>query len=544
MNKFIVEHSETLLKRAGDANFWGKRVRDSKLAVCDGLIAGLDLSQSQLESGDLADWLDENKPEKPSAAKRTPTKPEATTMGGTASAKREEFPDYGDGLYIVTAAQNNTNSQAIFAQLKEYADTIGAELLVMPIHYNKNAFSAAVEDEDEYFCKEVTPYLLKDDVWLGGLGGVRLAVSANILPTAKQPVNKAVALNAGEAVTIIASPKQDMQQIAVMQGKQKRQAWTTGACTQYNYIKGGAGAEAEANHKFGGLLIDVANRQVRVENLLQGSDGSFTTWQQCADKGYQVDVVLGDSHFERFDERHTDAVKQWLISQNVDRLALHDILHFETRSHHNRVSGNHLYKMQVLGKTVHKDLQTVIEQTNALAELANDVYLVESNHNSAIDNWLDDMSYNPKIDPQNSKLYYLLNFAVCSSLDNLSERNALQVALEDCTELASLPFLAENVRFGAMDVSELWAGVEVSQHGHKGQNGSMGSTMLFGRSGDIMVTGHTHTPAIRGRCFTVGVTASLEQGYNRGGRSSWEVANAVILPNGAVQLYFPFPTQY
>lgn len=544
MSKHIQANAETLLKRASDANFWRKQLRGSKLAVCDALIAGLDLSQSQLESATLADWLDENKPVKPSEAKRTPTKPEASTMGGTASAKREEFPNYGDGLYIVTAAQNNTNSQAIFAQLKAYAEKIGAELLVMPIHYNKNAFSAAAEDEKEYFCKDVTPYLLENDVWLGGLGGVRLAVSANVLPTAKQPVNAAQTLNAGEAVTIVASPKQDMQQIAVMQGKQKRQAWTTGCCTVYNYLECRAGAEAEANHKFGGLLIDVANRQVRVENLLQGSDGSFTTWQECADNSQPVDVVLGDSHFERYDERHTQAVKNWLAAQNVDRLALHDILHFETRSHYNRVSGNHLYKMQVLGKTVHQDLQTVIEQTNALAGLVNDVYLVESNHNSAIDNWLDDMKYNPKHDPQNSKLYYLLNFAVCSSLDNLSERNALQVALEDCTELASLPFLAENVRFGAMDVSELWAGVEVSQHGHKGQNGSFGSTALFGRCGDTMITGHTHTPAIRGWCFTVGVTASLEQGYNRGGRSSWEVANAVILPNGAVQLYFPFPTQY
>lgn len=553
-NKVIDRNIDAIIKAAAELNFYGKRIRESKLTVCDAILLKIDVAQSQLESGVLCDWLEENKdtviPPKPKAV-RVSNKLDADTMGGTQSQKRSEFENLGDGTFLVTAAQNNTQAHNVIGQLEALAEQLGgAKIVVMPMYYNKAAYKAThgeeakEAEENLYFDDLVKPYLIESDKWLGGVDGVRLAVSAHVSPTAKQPVNAAVTINANEAVTIVASPRQDMQQIAVMQDRNKRQAWTTGAATVYNYLEKRAGAEAETAHKFGALIVRVKDRQVTVENVYQGQDGTLTTWQECASECLDVDVVLGDSHFERFDENVTSATINWLQSQSVRSLAVHDILHFETRSHHNRVSGNHLYKMQMLGKTVLQDLTTVITQTNRLADTCQDLYIVESNHNSALDNWLDDMKYQPKTDPQNAKLYYLINWAVCESIDNGFDRNALQVAMEDCTERASLPFLAENARFGAMDKSEEWQGVEVSQHGHKGQNGSSGSTQLFGKSGMTIVTGHTHTPAIRGNAFTVGVSASLQQGYNKGGLSSWNHANAVILPNGTVQLITTFPINF
>lgn len=553
MNSVIKRNLDAIIKAAIELNFYGKRIRESKLTVCDAILLKLDVAQSQLESGVLCDWLEENKdtviPPKPKA-QRVSNKLDASTMGGTQSQKRSEFDNLGDGVFLVTAAQNNTQAQAVIGQLETLASEIDAKIVVMPMYYNKNAYQvlhgeeAKEADENVYFDKLVKPYLIESDTWLGGVGGVRLAVSAHVSITAKQPVNAAQTINAGEAVTIVASPRQDMQQIAVMQDRNKRQAWTTGCTTVYNYLEKRAGAEAETAHKFGALIVRVFNRQVTVENVYQGEDGSLMTWQQAAEECLDVDIVLGDSHFERYDEQVTSDTIKWLQVQSVRSMAIHDILHFETRSHHNRASGNHLYKMQQLGKTVMKDLATVIEQTNRLADVCQDLYIVESNHNSALDNWLDDMKYQPKTDPQNAKLYYLLNWAVCESFDNGQDRNALQVAMEDCTERASLPFLAENARFGAMDKSEEWNGVEVSQHGHKGQNGSFGSTQLFGKSNLTIVTGHTHTPAIRGGAVTVGVSASLQQGYNKGGLSSWNHANAVILPNGTVQLITTYPLNF
>jgi hypothetical protein len=214
-------------------------------------------------------------------------------------------------------------------------------------------------------------------------------------------------------------------------------------------------------------------------------------------------------------------------------IVVHDILHFSTRSHHNRNDGKHLY--QTKDQRVIDDLKTVIVDLNTLAEFA-PVYVVESNHNSALDNWVHDIGYNPKRDPHQAKFYYLLNWLVCDALDDGNGQIALQVALENLDKFEDFPELSSRIEFGRMDQSFTRYGYELSAHGHKGQNGSAGSTGLFSRWGLPMVTGHTHSPAILGSCVTVGVTASLQQGYNRGGGSSWQQSHAAVLPNGTAQI--------
>jgi hypothetical protein len=550
--KTIQAFKTSIVKEAAELNFYGKRLRDTKLAVAESIIRNLGIQPESLEACDLTNWLDENRPviEKKATKKSVIDKPAADTMLGCAASKRASMPIIEGKKFIVTSAQNNTAAAPVLDQLIKLAEKIGAQLLIMPIHYNKNAFSSAVKDANEYFTSAAKPYLLSNDVWLGGNGGVLLACSAFVSPTAKQPVNAAKALNAGEAVTVVASPKQDHMPIAVMENANKRKAWTTGTCTQYNYTESRAGAEAESRHKFGALIIDVDNdtREIYCTNLVQGADGSLQTWQECAENFIDVDIVLGDLHVERKDEKITKITKDWLASQHVRNLRLDDCLHFETRGHHNRGSGKHLYIMDKLGKTVAKDLTLVAEELNSYACLAENVYLCESNHNSAIDNWIDDSKYSPKTDPQNARLYHLLNYALCDSIDNDQRTTgALELALSgafDYWEQAGLIELDSNIEFGYMDKSEQWFGCEMSQHGHKGQNGSAGSTMLFGKASVSMVTGHTHSPAIQGECTTVGVTASLFQSYNRGGMSSWDHANCVITPNGSKQLVQVLPTRY
>jgi hypothetical protein len=496
------------------------------------------LGLADVEYGELVDWLDENKPvtAKPKT-KRVDNKLPANTMLGSAKQARAETELIEGDTFIITSAQNNTETNPVFQQLKKLADELGAQLLVMPVHYNKTAFSQAVEDSKEFFASEVKPYLLEKNVWLGGLNGVLLQVEAAVLPTAKQPVNAAMQLNAGEAATIVASPKQDMQQIAVMlgQGDNMRQAWTTGSCTQYNYTRSRAGAEAESAHKFGGLLVRVSEHTAHVTNITQGDDGSLQHWETL---DAQVDVVLGDLHCEMEDKQITADTQDWLNQMDVNRLAVHDILHFATASHHNRKSAKHNYTMMSIGCSVAQDLQKVSDVINGYADLCTELYCVESNHNSAIDNWLDDTSAYVN-DAKNSKTWLMLNYGLRDAIDNGVElTGGLELALSESWDFArELGIeLASNIEFGHKHKPERWSGVEVSQHGHKGQNGSFGSTQLFGKSGQTICTGHTHTPAIRGNAFTVGVTASLDQFYNRGGLSSWNHANVVILPNGTQQL--------
>lgn len=541
MNKLIERNLTIIIAVAGELNFYGKRLRVKQLEVCDTIIHKLGLKQSDLESSELCDYLLANRPEKPKTQRAAGVdKLAPSTMLGAMEKKLNSLPLVAGSRFIITAAQNNTVVSPVFEQLKQLADDLEAQLVVMPVHYNLNAFSAAVEDDNEFFADEVKPFLLGGESWLGDRDVGRLS-DARILPTAKLPVNAARDLNCGELATIVAHPKQQMITLPSLASQAIKEAWTTGCCTVYNYSNTRAGSEAEREHVFGGLVVTVGESAIDVTNVRQGKDGSlqFVAFDgsRLGDWTGELDAVLGDLHCEMQDEIAFDVTLQWLVDCNIRNVALHDIAHFETRSHHNRKSGKHLYKMQKQSATVLDDLIEVISQVNAIAaSVTGKVYCVESNHNAAVDIWLDS-DYNPKTDPQNAKLYYLLNWMICDAIDHGQDVTALELALRDDADLlGDMPALAENVVFGRMDVAEVWQGVDVTNHGHKGQNGSYGNNRLFSKWGLPMAVGHTHAPAILGDVITVGTVAKLDQGYNRGGASSWNQANALILPNGTTQL--------
>jgi hypothetical protein len=310
-----------------------------------------------------------------------------------------------------------------------------------------------------------------------------------------------------------------------------KEAWTTGVVTKQNYTRSAAGAEAAQDHVFGAVYVYLDELGALHSRNLVFEGGRICDFDI---EKTQLCMVLGDLHSEMKDPQAWTATVELVERLQPQAVAVHDILHFSTASHHNRNDGKHLYKTK--DAQVIDDLRRVIDDLNELAALTPLVYVVESNHNSALDNWLHDIGYNPKRDPRQAKLYYLLNYLVTEAMDEGQDVTALQVAFENLAKFKEFPQLAENVVFGDMDKAEIWYGSDVSVHGHRGQNGSAGSTALFSRWCLPMVTGHTHSPAIIGKVLTVGVTASLKQGYNRGGASSWRQSHGIIYPNGTRQL--------
>lgn len=522
---------------ADDLNFYGKRKRDSKLEVAEKILTELG---DKGEPADLVDWLILNKPEK--APKRTTAsaKPAANTM----VAGHDELPALpviaDSDLILVVGVQNNTppNMEAWNALLI-FAQSIDARIICLPIYYNKNAFSPSVEDEGERFDPAFHPYLLTEDTDLFFNGGVTLRPSAAINPTAKIPINAAASLNAGELATVVPSPKQQLRTLPRSPSMPVKEAWSTGVMTQINYTRSRAGAEAGADHTFGGILFDLVADDSIMSRNIEFLDGEIYDYAYSESSNV---MVLGDLHSEMKDPDCWDLTLEMVRNSGSELIAVHDILHFSTASHHNRNDGKHLY--QTRDRQVVDDLLQVIDDLNELAEFA-PVYVVESNHNSALDNWLHDIGYNPKRDPRQAKIYYLLNWLVCDSIDNDPDpKNALQVAFENLDRFQDFPELSDRVVFGDMDKSFFQYGVDLSQHGHKGQNGSAGNTALFSKWRVPMVTGHTHSPAIMGKVLTVGVTASLKQGYNRGGASSWRQSHGYVFPNGAKQIAPVYPLSF
>lgn len=535
------------LNIASDLNFYSKRKRDTRLECAEDILAELVKDHGltgEFEAADLVSWLQDNKPVKQAATRQAVNKPSADTMIGQQQSRLDDLPILAGQAFVITAAQNNTTVNAdCLEALKGVAENIGAQLVVLPVYYNKNAFSAVKESEAERFDDALADYLLLQDSFLFSNTAVKLAAEAAILPTAKLPVNAAKQLNSGEGLTIVASPKQQVEMMPMLPDTGIRAGVSTGVCTDYNYIRGRAGSEAETDHTFGGLVVyktgtgtqfvNLQYREGRIEYVIP-TDSSGDIYQDI----YSPSAMkLGDLHCEMFDPKCWNTTIQLLRQIRPDFVAVEDVLHFSSRSHHNRHSGKHLYSAQ--GQTVLAELNQVIRQLNQLAQIVPDVYVTESNHNSALDVWLDDKTYSPKTDPVNAKLYYLINWAVCEAIDSDQDSAvALELAIQLESQLSGLEPLADNIRFGRGHLSEVQNGCEMSQHGHKGQNGSFGSPKLFSKWGTVLATGHTHSPALIGRVVTAGVTARKDQGYNRLGASSWAQADAIIFSNGAQQLIF------
>lgn len=526
--KNIKEYSNEILAEAIALNFYGKRKRDTRLECAEDIINSLDLL-GQIEPSNLVYWLENNQP---TATKtRAQSKPAANTMVDGHEAPPPLPAIRESKAYIVTGVQNNTAIHAeCLAELERLARLLKAELVFLPVYYNKNAFSPAVEEEAETFAPEVASRMVFEDSELFG-GSVILRPSAATLPTAKLPINAAAALNCGEAVTVVPNTKQQLRTLPSAPAQGIKEAWTTGVVTKQNYTRSRAGAEAAHDHIFGGVLVFESKAGAVFTRNLTFSRGVI--FDAATIRPFEGYAVLGDLHCEMKDQAAWDLTIEMMRKLQPKAIAVHDILHFSTRSHHQRNDGKHLYLTK--NASVVDDLLRVIEDLNQLAEIA-PIYVVQSNHNSALDNWLHDVSYSPKRDPHQAKIYYLLSYLVADALDHGEDTTALQVAFENLDQFDNFPKLSSQVRFGSMDTAELWNGTDVACHGHKGQNGSAGNTNLFSKWKLPMVTGHTHSPAIIGQVLTVGVTAKLDQGYNKGGASSWRQSHGLIMPNGTRQI--------
>ena len=111
-----------LIKFATGANFWGKRLHDTKLTVVETIQSAQDeLKNLDLEPSQLLEWLENNKP---AAAKKAAAsnKPAADTMQEQQSHTSLDKSKFNENGYIITSAQNNSKLCTEFlTALRAYA---------------------------------------------------------------------------------------------------------------------------------------------------------------------------------------------------------------------------------------------------------------------------------------------------------------------------------------------------------------------------------------------------------------------------------------
>lgn len=440
------------------------------------------------------------------------------------------------GIYVLTAAQNNTYVNSDFlASLEVFCEVEGAKMLIAKALYNKNAFRqpGIDESEDLWFDEKVKPYLVEGHFNLGGLD---FLADANIIPTAKHPTSGFDGAGAGDIV--VPATKIELRCTPALKGAKVNRIASTGAVTKRNYILRKAGAVAAINHNIGALVVDTRGKTpsiIHVEQM-EGFSGFyygaslFTPQGEENALGKVAAIQLGDLHCEKMDQNNWNDAIDLIQALEPSNIILHDVLDFTSRNHHNINDPLHMFKHRE--GTVEDDIKDLTWHLNNLTARAatySNIYIIESNHDLALERWLKESDF--KDDPINALFYLRCMTAYYEALEQGDNFNVLEFA---CREIVGLD---NDVNFHTTDESLVIAGVEMGNHGHNGPNGSRGNPKTFGKLGVPMNTGHTHSPSIYGNCYTAGVTGSLNMGYNVG-PSSWAVAHVVTYENGQRAIIF------
>jgi len=439
--------------------------------------------------------------------------------------------------FVITSAQNNTHiHERFFQSLLGYCKTNDAELMISCFYYNKNGYQNGNRSGDVWFDSRITPYLVNESVQLAE--GLVFNGELNILPTARNPMSGFDTYN-GDQSGIIPHVKMELQPLPSPKYDEARAMYTTGTVTQRNYIQQKTGQLAEWDHIFGAVVVEIAEdgtwfvRQLHAESTtgeFYDLDKKYTPKGVCSELYHVSAIQFGDIHKDKLRQEIADICwdKEGSIAHELvpDYLLLHDLHDHARRNHHNIKDGYFLFK-QFHGKKecVREEVESTVDLLESMASHYGQVVVVESNHDLALERWLQEQDY--RKDPINSIFFLEMQL---ENYKTLAEGKDLQTFKTACEMVRGKPF--ENVTFLKTDESFRLHGIEMGQHGHNGNGGARGSAQAFRKQGIKFNIGHSHAPLIKGGVYQAGACMLVEDaGYAKGG-SSWAVGHIITYQNG------------
>lgn len=441
--------------------------------------------------------------------------------------------------YVITCAQNNTDIfQPFYKNLLKYCEVNKAQLIVIPIRYkNVNAYCPT----DQYHVKwpqELKPYFLNDRLELND--NLVVLGDLKINATSSDPL-RSINSFSGKKSAIIGHAQLAMKMIASPQYELPKQLLTTGSISQKNYSKSQIGALAEFNHTYGASVVEVCGDKFFTRQINALDDGSFcdllTEYKNGEVEHYdRVEaLVLGDLHGIRMDQ---DVIKTTFEGDNSivnylkpKKIVCHDVIDFYNQNHHNK--GNiFLEYAKYHGKqnNVEEELKNFADFHNKyFSKTDTEYYYISSNHHDAFTRWL--MECDPKKDPENALFYHytMYNLLKNTRWDHKNGDPILMNPFKFFMEQHVSNW--ENTHFVGRNSKLEIKGIDCSQHGDKGINGTRASGSSFSKTCYKMIIGHGHSPFICKGVYGVGTNSRLFMGYNSG-YSSWMHTDCVIYRNG------------
>lgn len=445
-------------------------------------------------------------------------------------------------VLLVTSAQNKTSiNKEFLSNLQTYAnyiqDVLGKKtaIIVSPSRYrNPTSPLEQSNKSEEWWVDEVQEYLYYGKLQFGD---VIVSSDSRVRPTAKDPLLGYEVL-AKDNHLIIPHSKVHFRTVPRLQNAPLRVMATTGFISNKNYSDSRAGDTAYEHHSYGFIVVEkkTKDRCYIPRNVKVKSDGSFIDVLYSVENGQVQTItesagfVYGDIHTRVVDKDVLEKTLQLVRSLNPQKQVLHDILDASTINPHERkdmyiqrqkiVKGEHL-----LEEEIEESLQ-MIDYIHKNSEVP-ETYITLSNHDVFIDRHINDENW--KKDLHNSPAY--LKYAYIQQTVDLTEYGGIYGYLvqERFGVDSGVTYLdyANSLNIGTY---------ECGLHGDITINGARSNNRSFARLNMKMVIGHQHSPSIFNNITVVGVTAKLNQYYNRKSLSSWCHAHCVIHNNNKNQL--------
>lgn len=438
--------------------------------------------------------------------------------------------------YVVVSAQNATPvHRGFMASIMRYCEDRGARLIVIPYRYkNPTSMFSKGDQENDWWAPELVPYMLSSDVDITDT--LMIAGSIKIRPTAQVPLSGMQAYSKAKSM-IIGHPKVQLRSIPTIQGTLPKILTTTGSVTVENYTDSKAGRLGEFGHVIGGTILETRGSAFQLRQINADGRGGFTDLDRHYSPGGVTIaepaeiLTCGDVHHAQMDpeaERATFCEGGLVDKVRPRRLAIHDLLDFRARNHHD--AGDIFLEAEKARHgtdDVEAEVRAALEWLAWAAEGFEETLVVESNHNEALTRWLKEGR--GATDPRNAWFYHRTMAALLADPSGGREASHPLEYWYGVNHRQG----PRGVRFLRRNESALVNGVEHSMHGDVGPNGSRGSTKAFDQLGVKSTSGHCHGPEIFGGVYRVGIMGDHQMGYNERGPGNWLTTHAIQYATGA-----------
>lgn len=426
-------------------------------------------------------------------------------------------------FFVITSAVNDTEIvSSALAVFKKIAKQFNGCLLVIPTVYKNPDLAHQGVSGSYTWPAEVLPYIcnvnfkLNENFMIKGEARIEHCV-----------VNPLAGLNnAGTTVSEIYGHSQvAMRLVAAPKDELPKMLHTTGTISKPNYGGSIRAQKAKHHHSISALVVEVQGDKFWTHELhFDGVGAHFIDQYFTPDKVIKsgaAALVYGDVHARSLEPKIESLLNQVRTRLKPNYNVFHDVHDHHIGSHHNQ--GDVLFYLRKERSGELRIRDELMKSVKFLKSKEN-AYVIDSNHDRHLNQWFN--RFKPQQDPVNAPLYYELATLVQTEISEGRDTNLFRAFIHKY--LPDVTFVNANSVFNI-------AGVDCSQHGDRGPNGSRGSLQSLSKSGHKMIVGHSHTPGIEKGCYQVGVMSSnLEYAV---GLSSRMNSHAIIYPNGKRALF-------